>query len=736
MRRCLVLAFFALSVIPAAAGIFGKFIAASGTLSLTFSGPSNGVVSTPSAAFTVMLVGTSFNGSQTVTVADGSKGGTFTPSVGSPGTSTVTVTPTNGSTSFTFTYTPAVTGNITLTLTNAQMWGNPAPVVYASTGSGSCNDPNGCAVAGYTDYYITTSGSDSNNGTSIATAWATPNHALNCSSLGGDYIHVQPGTYSNQQFGASPPNSGAPTTTPFGAAGTGCSGHGVFRTVQCAGTTLGACLIDNTGGGYWTVWITTPYWIFKGFQVTAPVGFDPCIAVGYNDGVQYAPVTSNGHDVLLINNWVHDCQRTGSAIGDYVAVIGQVNFNTAGQGTDSGIDIYEPDNFDTNSGTHIFVAGAFVIGTTITVSDTDGEGIIHDDWDCTQHNVCHQAYTGQGVIEQSMSIGNASNGVEVFNSRQSSHYLLSSTIYSNSQNTDTFGNALGEVVTSQNGTPLTADHIIAVATKATNTYCNNSGCSPAGHTTFNYYALSTLCGGGTVTNSNYFNTASGSGGVGNVQSCGGWTDSGGNQANVNPSLASPAIPTSVNCSTYATTTACMSGLGIIGNFVAGNTSGSPAINTMGYQAPGACGTDPGNSSTYWPSWVPLAVIPAGIVTTPCPPGAPVVTAGATVNYTVGQAAVVLDSTLSIVQGTSPTLSSATVQITASALTGNDTLACPGCTGAISASYNASAGGGPLLTITASPAQPIAAMQTALQSVTFKTTSATNQTRTITWQVTE
>ena len=102
------------------------------TPALSASGPASGTVNVASTNFTVTLANATFNGAQTVTIADGAKGGTLTPSVGAPGTSTVVVTPTNGASSFTFIYTPVTTGAITLTISNAQAWSNPAPLTYTS----------------------------------------------------------------------------------------------------------------------------------------------------------------------------------------------------------------------------------------------------------------------------------------------------------------------------------------------------------------------------------------------------------------------------------------------------------------------------------------------------------------------------------------------------------------------------------------------------------------------------
>lgn len=51
------------------------------------------------------------------------------------------------------------------------------------------------APAGATEYYVKNGGSDANNGTSVATAWATPQHAADVASP-GDTIHVLNGSYA------------------------------------------------------------------------------------------------------------------------------------------------------------------------------------------------------------------------------------------------------------------------------------------------------------------------------------------------------------------------------------------------------------------------------------------------------------------------------------------------------------------------------------------------------------
>ena len=148
-----------------------SFKAASPTLDYTVSGPSSGPDYNASTAFTVSKVSGNWNGSMTIIIADGLQGGVITPSVGSPGTSTVTVTPTNGSSSFTFTYTPNVVGAITLSFSGTGMAGsNPNPSIYTSialTITNSCVSSTG--VLGVASSTCTITASLTFNGTQTVT---------------------------------------------------------------------------------------------------------------------------------------------------------------------------------------------------------------------------------------------------------------------------------------------------------------------------------------------------------------------------------------------------------------------------------------------------------------------------------------------------------------------------------------------------------------------------------------
>ncbi len=108
---------------------------------------------------------------------------------------------------------------------------------------------------------------------------------------------------------------------------------------------------------------------------------------------------------------------------------------------------------------------------------------------------------------------------------------------------------------------------------------------------------------------------------------------------------------------------------------------------------------------------------------------PVVTAGATVNYTVGGSAVSTDPGLTVTDLQSTTLASATVTISGGFAAG-DVLSV-GTAGGLSTSYNAADG-----ILTLSDTASLATYQTALESITFSTSSSLLDSRTISYSASD
>ena len=129
----------------------------------------------------------------------------------------------------------------------------------SGSGSGTGGGSGSVPFTALHTYHLSPTGSDSNAGTSAASPWKTPNHALAC----GDVILAAPGNYATNQFvqtwGAV---SGCPSTTG------GIDGNGgvYFATLLCAGTDLTSCTVD--GGAKEAFRINASNWAVEGFSAT------------------------------------------------------------------------------------------------------------------------------------------------------------------------------------------------------------------------------------------------------------------------------------------------------------------------------------------------------------------------------------------------------------------------------------------------------------------------------------
>ena len=105
------------------------------------------------------------------------------------GATAATYTPVSSDAGHTLTSTVTATGS---SGTAASATSAPTvAIVAASSPSASNTGSNGVAFTALHTYFMSPTGSDSNNGLTAATAWATPNHAVNC----GDVIIAAAGSY-------------------------------------------------------------------------------------------------------------------------------------------------------------------------------------------------------------------------------------------------------------------------------------------------------------------------------------------------------------------------------------------------------------------------------------------------------------------------------------------------------------------------------------------------------------
>src|SRR5215831_6437087 len=195
-------------------------------------------------------------------------------------------------------------------------------------------------------YYVAVGGSDGNDGQTLANAWASPNHALNC----GDVVHMQAGTYNAANFAAG--QWGTVSNCPSVTTGS------YFATLICDG-----CLWAGDG--------TTLY-----------------------------------HHIAFIDTYAKNCGAgVQSNKVDYVAYVGLLTYggDVVGQCV-KGYQQWHPVNIDTFSGTHNFTAAAFIFNTVSTAGC--GDALLLLGWDHLDDTSI--PYTGIGAVEQSLIIGNSS----------------------------------------------------------------------------------------------------------------------------------------------------------------------------------------------------------------------------------------------------------------------------------------------------------------------------------------
>lgn len=442
-------------------------------------------------------------------------------------------------------------------------------------------------------YFISSSGLDSNSGTTSGTPWLTPNHALNC----GDVIQAAAGTYVYTNFQ-----------------------QGDWGTVTCAAgnnvawltcTTFDTCKILTTGAtNYPGMWMDKSYWGVQGWEITVPSGTYPgcwTISPDQSGGAQI-------HHIIVANSIANGCQdggigitNEGTASVDYVAFVGDIAYNSAhGSGVcGSGLNIYQPVQSDSFPGTHIFIAGSFswanVDGDPCNgTAPTDGEGILLDTLNGSQGGFA-TPYAAQVVVENNVVFQNGGSGIEVGggtagSSNTMAHiFFLHNTIYGNltDPNLPNY-NYCGDLTLS--GTRLTEAAFNLVVTPST-TGCGSSA---------TIYSVSVVNGDNTDhVYSNWAYSVPGNNSA--TYGSGSFAFGPNNTFGTNPRLANPGNPGAPSCGGYSSVPGCMAA--VIANFSPLNA----AASTYGYQAPLSYSI----SDPLFPQWLCNVNLPAGLVTMGC-----------------------------------------------------------------------------------------------------------------------
>jgi len=251
-------------------------------------------------------------------------------------------------------------------------------------------------LANATNYYVSASGKDSNNGKTIQDAWATLQKAAD-TMIGGDTCFVADGTYNQDiKINRSGSESGALT----------------FKSIN-----------------KWGAKITSENYIFNIGESTEKVGFITIdgfelVAPGtYGVGVHSK---KGAHNITVRNCWAHDCGESGIGLqdGDYRILENNVCNNNSAlmKYCGSGITIYGTYLYDEKPGFHNIIRNNISfnnINDQKLTLNTDGNGIIVDDLRNTQIGNHLGAmdinYSGnETLVENNLCYGNGGAGIQLF----------------------------------------------------------------------------------------------------------------------------------------------------------------------------------------------------------------------------------------------------------------------------------------------------------------------------------
>jgi hypothetical protein len=384
-----------------------------------------------------------------------------------------------------------------------------------------------------------------------------------------------------------------------------CTAANNVAWLKCA--SFDACKITSqTSNG---MQITSSYWGVQGWEVSIDAASSnqfSCFAIVPNNG---SPI----HHIVLADNIANGCNGDGFTAAntnvtsfDYIAFVGNIAYNGArgSRSCASGLSMYQPVEYDSLPGTHLYVAGNIAWGnvnpdTCGGTAATDGEGVIIDTMDWSQNLGLGRPYSGQVLVDNNLLVFNGGRGMELYNNSSGgapyAHVLLrGNTSYGNNLSTSNAGYACAELSVNSAVQSSSYNNLL-VASRAT-------GCQSNA-----LWGATVLYGDGTdrVYSNFIYSVAGNNTSTSNSGSFAFETNSTG----IDPAFRNPIEAGAPNCGSAVSTTSCMATL--IANF----TPANQIAKAYGYQLPS---TSPVYDPTF-PQWLCSVNLPGGLVTMGCQP---------------------------------------------------------------------------------------------------------------------
>jgi hypothetical protein len=292
------------------------------------------------------------------------------------------------------------------------------------------------ATSGVT-YYVSGSGSNTNNGFSPSSAFRTIQKAASMTKP-GDKVLIMNGVYTNS-------NSGSVVT--INRSGTANAwikyhaypGHspkikhnawnGILITDGAAYIEIYGLEIEGNNAN-----INLDYAKSQQYNTNNPLTNGNCINI---EGRKTTPP----RHIRILKNKVHNCGGGGinASQADYVTIYGNEVYNNAwySVNANSGISMYQNVNTDNNTGYKMYVTHNKVYNNRQYIPwikyglITDGNGIIVDDSQHTQNGSTLGAYKGRTLIANNITYLNGGSGI---GSHKSEHIdIVNNTAYMNNQ---------------------------------------------------------------------------------------------------------------------------------------------------------------------------------------------------------------------------------------------------------------------------------------------------------------
>lgn len=293
-----------------------------------------------------------------------------------------------------------------------------------------------------TNYYVSGSGNDSNDGLSTKSAFRDINRAAQLTKP-GDTVYVMDGTYREFYiknsgtkdawitYTAYPGHKPKVTTKNWDAISVQGASYVIIEKFEVEGNNrLFTAEQARSQSDRWY----DPEMVGNGIYITAS---------WEDDGKQHWQ-RQKPHHIIVRNNVVHDFGGHGitSRFADYLTYENNIVYNNAWYSphSTSGISNLYSWNSDNSTGYKMVFRGNVIYNNrnyvpwTTAGTIVDGNGILIDDSRNTQHESTLGAYRGRTLIENNVVYNNGGRGIGVFSSDHVD--IFNNTTYNNSQSAE------------------------------------------------------------------------------------------------------------------------------------------------------------------------------------------------------------------------------------------------------------------------------------------------------------